>query len=509
MKKSIYAGVSAVLVPIALVIGVVVVGGAATSAGQAAIATASAVCAYANPDPVRIAVAMEQLTREPVDAQYWDTYSAAAGIDPAVSFESSSVEQRHQVLLHAVQTILYSTPPHFVTTPPMVWWHTRMPVDNDDTSWETDAVPGWTGTLADYIDAFVDVYATDPIVLAAGADDSGGCLPTASSVCAPPSNTGAILATIRALESGDNYTESRHSRASGYARASGNPSGAYQYIYTAWGSYRGYDEAYLAPPAVQDERANNDVAAVLARFGSVEWVPVAWYVGSGGAAKVRSGEWPLSYIPNPKYNHISIGDYQAKWMQHYTTVELPHAGVQPIDCPQGSSAVISWAETQVGAPYAAIDPYRFGTPTWPGGTLTGSRGDAYTFPASTVVYDCSGFVIAAWRQAGIDFPGQYGIYGSQGFLTSRIPDAPRAALQPGDVAVYRPDASGIGHVVLIHDVDPTTGVVHTIESSPSYGVHIGTLNWSRVSAIKRPAPPQQQASSATAAAMSANSLATG
>ena len=216
MKKLIYAGVSAVLVPIALVIGVVVVGGAATSAGQAAIATASAVCAYANPDPVRIAVAMEQLTHQPVDAQHWDTYSAAAGIDPAVSFESSSVEQRHQVLLHAVQTILYSTPPHFVTTPPMVWWHTRMPVDNDDTSWETDAVPGWTGTLADYIDAFVDVYATDPIVLAAGADDSGGCLPTASSVCAPPSNTGAILATIRALESGDNYTESRRSRASGH-----------------------------------------------------------------------------------------------------------------------------------------------------------------------------------------------------------------------------------------------------------------------------------------------------
>lgn len=486
MNRLAYTCVSVLLAPIALLGGVVLVGGAATTTSQAANAAASAVCAYANPDPARVAVAIEQLTPEPVDALRWDEYSAAAGIDPAISFEASSRERRHQVLLHAVQTILTSTPPHSITTVPIVWWHGRMPTDNDDTTWQIDTVPGWTGTLSDYIDAFVDVYATDPIVLAAGTDDGRGCLPATSSLCSPPTDNGAILATIRALESGDNYTESRHSRASGYARGSGNPSGAYQYIYTAWGGYGGYDEAFQAPPAVQDERANNDVAAVLERFGSVEWVPVAWYVGSGGAAKVRSGEWPLSYIPNPKYNHISIGGYQAKWMQHYTTVELPRAGVEPVDCPEGAVAVIAWAETQLGAPYAAIDPYRFGTPAWPGGTLIGSRGNTYIFPSGTVVYDCSGFVITAWRQAGIDFPGQYGIYGSQGFLTNRITDAPRAALQPGDIAVYRPDASGIGHVVLIRDVDPATGVVHTIESSPSYGVHIGRLNWSRVSAIKRP-----------------------
>jgi len=349
-------------------------------------------------------------------------------------------------------------------------------------------VPGWDGTLGDYIDAFVDVYATNPDVLSAGSGDSRTCLPPANAGCAQPGNVDAILATIRTLESGDNYIESRHSRATGYATASGNPSGAYQYIYTSWGSYRGYNEAFQAPPAVQDERATNDITAVLDRFGSVEWVPVAWYVGSGGAAKVRSGEWPLSYIPNPTYNRISIGDYQTKWMHHYTTIELPRTSTQPIDCPQGAAAVIAWAETQIGAPYAAIDSYRFGTPTWPGGTLTGSRGNTYTFPAGTAIYDCSGFVITAWRNAGIDFPGQYGIYGSQGFLANRIPDAPHSALQPGDIAVYRPDANGIGHVALIHHTDPTTGVVHTIESSSSYGVHIGNLNWSRVSAIKRPGP---------------------
>jgi hypothetical protein len=488
MKKLVNVGLSVVLVPLALVASVVLIGGAATSSGQAANAAASAVCAYANPDPVRIAAAMEQLTSQPVTGRHWEAYSAAAGIDPAVTFESSSREQRHQVLLDAVQTILYTTPPNSVTTPPMVWWYQRMPIDNDDTSWATSQVPGWEGTLGEYIDAFVDTYATDPVVLTAGADDGSPCLPPTPAGCAQPSNLDAILATIRTLESGDDYNESRHSRGSGYSTASGNPSGAYQYIYSSWDSYRGYDEAFLAPPAVQDERATNDVAAVLDRFGSVEWVPVAWYVGPGGAAKVRSGEWPLSYIPNPTYNRISIGDYQAKWMHHYTTIELPRIGVQPIDCPQGAAAVIAWAETQSGAPYAAIDPYRFGTPPWPGGTRTGSRGNTYNFPAGTAVYDCSGFVITAWRQAGIDFPGQYGIYGSQGFLTNRIPDAPRYALQPGDIAVYRPDASGVGHVVLIHHVDASTGAVHTIESSASYGVHLGKLNWSRVSGIKRPGP---------------------
>jgi len=487
MNKLVYIVVAALLVPIALLMAIVVaVGAVATSAGHAATVAATAVCTYANPDPERITAAMEQLTSDPVDRHHWDTYSPAAGLDPGVTFESSSLEQRHQVLLSTVHTVLNGTPPHSVTTPPMVWWHTTVPGDNDDTSWETEPVPGWDGTLASYIGAFVETYATNPVVLAAASSEPDGCLPPPGAVCPQPVNEDAILSTIRALESGDDFTESSHSRASGYPTSSGNPSGAYQYLYTSWNRYHGYDEAYQAPPAVQDARAAQDVSAVLARFGSVDWVPVAWYVGLGGAAKVRDGEWPLTYIPNPVYNHISIGDYQTKWMRNYTTIALPAVGVQPVDCPQGAEAVIAWAETQIGAPYAAIDPYRFGAPPWPGGTRTGSRGDLYTFAAGTVVYDCSGFVITAWRQAGVDFTGQYGIYGSQGFLTTRLLDAPRSALQPGDIAVYRPSASGIGHVVLIHHIDEATGKVATIEASPSYGVHIGTLNWSRVSAIKRP-----------------------
>ena len=259
------------------------------------------------------------------------------------------------------------------------------------------------------------------------------------------------------------------------------------HLATTWNNYGGYPEAWQAPPAIQDRRALDDINRILTRFGSVDYVPVAWYVGDGGANNVRTGEWPLSYLPNPAYNTITIGDYQTKWLDHYRTIALPAAGVTPTPCPTGMAAIIAWAETQLGNPYAAIDPWRFGTPTWPGGTRTGARGDIYTFPAGTTVYDCSGFVIAAYRQIGVDFVAQYGITGSQLFITSRIPDADRTALQPGDIAVYEP-VDGVGHVVLIHHIEPN-GTVRTIEASPSYGVHIGTLRWQRVTALKRPATP--------------------
>ncbi len=171
-------------------------------------------------------------------------------------------------------------------------------------------------------------------------------------------------------------------------------------------------------------------------------------------------------------------------MDQYT-LQLTRTGVTPVDCAAGGAAAVAWGETQIGAKYAAVSPYRFGTPGWPGGTRC-ARDTCWTYDTGTTVFDCSGFVISAWQQAGIDFTTQH-IYSSQDFLTNTIPDADRNALQPGDIAVYRPDAEGIGHVVLIHDI--TNGNVHTIESSSSKGVHIGVINWARVSAIKRPTAP--------------------
>lgn len=180
----------------------------------------------------------------------------------------------------------------------------------------------------------------------------------------------------------------------------------------------------------------------------------------------------------------------------YTATESTRTqmtGTPPVDtvtCPSDAECstpgqtAVAWADAHLGAPYAAINPYRFGTPAWPGGTLTGFRGDRYTYPAGTTVFDCSGLVIAAWQAAGIDVVARYGIVSSQQFATSLLADSPLDELQPGDIAVYRPGRTGVGHVVLIHHLD-ADGSVWTIEATPTRGVHIGHLNWSKVTAVKR------------------------
>ena len=82
-----------------------------------------------------------------------------------------------------------------------------------------------------------------------------------------------------------------------------------------------------------------------------------------------------------------------------------------------------------------------------------------------------------------------GLHSSQDFPASLLPDADRNALQPGDLAVYRP-INGVGHIVLIHHID-SDGTVRTIEAGGGAGVHIGTLDWTRVTALKHPSvePP--------------------
>lgn len=154
-----------------------------------------------------------------------------------------------------------------------------------------------------------------------------------------------------------------------------------------------------------------------------------------------------------------------------------------------------WALRQIGCPYAAINPYRVGSPPWPyppdNDNLPGFReGLFYTFPGGTIVYDCSGFVVAFWRQLGINFPSQYGIGSSQQFDDDRIPDAPVGNYQFGDIAVYYPNPN-VGHVVLIWEKN-SDGSYTTIEATPSRGVSTYyklQTDPSRLRAVKRPIIP--------------------
>ena len=185
----------------------------------------------------------------------WDRYANLIGVDPAqVRWEDSTDEQRDELLDTAIRTLLNTTTPAAITTPPLIWWHGIVPDDTDNT-WETTPVPGWNGTLGDYLAALVDDYATNPD----HTWDDHQCIPPAATTCGQPAETAAILATIRHFESGDDYTQQSHAVAADGRNSGGNPTGAYQFLYTSWGGYGGYAEAFMAPPSVQDELATANV----------------------------------------------------------------------------------------------------------------------------------------------------------------------------------------------------------------------------------------------------------
>jgi hypothetical protein len=485
--RALLLGAAAVVtVPATLLVGVGVIVGAGAGSTSGAAGAAAAVCTYAYPDADQLAATMARLTAEPVQASQWDRYAHLIGLDPAtVPWDQSTPEQRAELLTAAVQNLLYTNTPAAMTTPPLIWWHGVVP-DDTDTTWQATPVPGGNGTLDTYLTALIDDYARNPDTNW----DDHQCIPPAATACGQPAEMSPILATIRHMESGDNYLNQSYAVANRGRDSSGNATGAYAFIYTAWAGYGGYAEAFMAPPEVQDQRAVEGVAAILDEFGGdPAWVPIAWYVGTGGAHKVQDGTWSTATIPNQPYNKISIGDYQSRWLDYYTTTALPNAGGTVTECAQAGAAAVAWGETQIGAPYAAASRYRFGDVPWPGGNHMGDRGKTYTFPAGTTLYDCSGFVIRAWREAGVDLSALYGLYGSQQFPSSPLEEIDPSAVIPGDLAVYSPDPdSGIGHIVMIHHVDPD-GTVHTIEATPSKGVHIGLINWTRVTSIKRPAAP--------------------
>ncbi len=118
-----------------------------------------------------------------------------------------------------------------------------------------------------------------------------------------PAELGAILATIRAVESGGDYM----------AQASGSSaSGAYQFIDASWGGYLGYRRAKDAPPAVQDAKAVERVQTILARHdGDVATIPVTWYIGH----VPRGDEWDR--VPSVGANTLTPRQYQQRWLTTY------------------------------------------------------------------------------------------------------------------------------------------------------------------------------------------------
>ncbi len=151
-------------------------------------------------------------------------------------------------------------------------------------------------------------------------------LPTyASTTTALPKTTSTspdipkILATIRQLESGGNYSAKN---------PNGTASGAYQFIDATWNHYGGYDHAYQAPKQVQDARATLLVKSILAAHNNdVNWVPAVWFAGPTGAV---TQNW--NTVPGPTgWNNSTIQQYHDKWMAAYgpTSTKVPVTPAPP------------------------------------------------------------------------------------------------------------------------------------------------------------------------------------
>jgi hypothetical protein len=90
-----------------------------------------------------------------------------------------------------------------------------------------------------------------------------------------------FMAAIRSVESGGNY------RILGPMTQYGRATGAYQFLDSTWGGYKGYRSAYLAPPAVQDEKARQMMSHYYNEFHRWDLVAVAWQGGEGSARRAR------------------------------------------------------------------------------------------------------------------------------------------------------------------------------------------------------------------------------
>jgi len=121
-----------------------------------------------------------------------------------------------------------------------------------------------------------------------------------------------FMAAIRSVESGGNY------RAIGPNTPYGRATGAYQFIDSTWGGYKGYRSAYLAPPAVQDARARQLMSAYYKEFHRWDLVAVAWHAGPGSARRAMHDP---AYLRRITDGNLTTAQYVDRVMGRMGTVK--------------------------------------------------------------------------------------------------------------------------------------------------------------------------------------------
>lgn len=114
-----------------------------------------------------------------------------------------------------------------------------------------------------------------------------------------------LLHAIRTTESGGDYKS--HTRAYG-------ASGAYQFVPTTWNNYKGYAEAYMAPPEIQDEKAREMATNAWNQYHDPRKVAQYWF----WPAEVGNDNFVV-----PGNGGITLGQYAERWMKNFGPVGDP------------------------------------------------------------------------------------------------------------------------------------------------------------------------------------------
>ena len=155
---------------------------------------------------------------------------------------------------------------------------------------------------------------------------------------------------------------------------------------------------------------------------------------------------------------------------------------------------IQWGLTQVGRPYAAVNPFRFGDSVYgePWACDDGSNpctrvdmhGTTRTYPVGTFVYDCSGFVVAAWLRSGVDLVKANAAWTDA--MLDHVAKVDAAAARQGDIVLF--DYSGAGDETNSRtDHAGLYLTTATMLQAGDGGVSVAKIDWTKVVAVVRPA----------------------
>jgi cell wall-associated NlpC family hydrolase len=178
----------------------------------------------------------------------------------------------------------------------------------------------------------------------------------------------------------------------------------------------------------------------------------------------------------------------------HVVVDLDGAFASPnVAAATPGQAAVQWGYSQAGAPYAAVNPYRFGDSRYgaPWKCDDGSNpctridmhGNTHTYPAGIFVYDCSGFVTAAWLHAGVDLVKLQAAWTDA--MLDHLPKVDPATVRVGDVVLFNYSGGGDG----INSRTDHAGLYLSAKSmlhAGNGGVAVASIDWTKVVAVVRP-----------------------